>query len=121
MQTHYSVLYQEEEGEMITYCLHKKIGSIPWARLAEGHLARPRGTQKTTRETTAQYKRTLKNSDQEIIVRVESRGKNHSVLKAQIAIPARLDEAIPGGLKLTAEEITSLEEPYQAKSVQGHL
>jgi hypothetical protein len=32
----------------------------------------------------------------------------------------RMEEAIIPGYKLTAEEVKSLEEPYQPQSVRGH-
>lgn len=41
MQNHYSLLYREEEREMIPYCESTGVGLIPWSPLARGHLARP--------------------------------------------------------------------------------
>jgi aryl-alcohol dehydrogenase-like predicted oxidoreductase len=41
MQNQYSLLYREEEREMIPYCNFNGIGLIPWYPLHAGYLARP--------------------------------------------------------------------------------
>jgi len=136
MQNHYHLLYREEEREMIPYCLHKGIGLIPWAPLAEGHLARPLSGETTNRMQTAEYTRTISDSDKEIINRVEELAKKYEVPMAQIAMawiltkvsspiigmssPARLEDAVIGKLTLTAEEIKHLEAPYTVKKIEGH-
>ncbi|KAG8877056.1 hypothetical protein FRB98_006925 [Tulasnella sp. 332] len=136
MQNHYHLLYREEEREMIPYCLHKGIGLIPWAPLAEGHLARPLTTETTNRMQTAFFKRTISDSDKEIINRVEELAKKYNVPMAQIAMawiltkvsspiigmssPTRLEDAILSDLTLTPEEIKSLEAPYAVKKIEGH-
>jgi aryl-alcohol dehydrogenase-like predicted oxidoreductase len=48
MQNHYSLLYREEEREMIPYCRATGVGIIPWAPLARGHLARPPASTETS-------------------------------------------------------------------------
>ncbi|KZP00478.1 Aldo/keto reductase [Calocera viscosa TUFC12733] len=141
MQNHYHLLYREEEREMIPYCNYKGIGLIPWAPLAEGHLARPvdvarHDQEKTSRTDTAVFKRSLSDSDKVIIGRVEELAKKKNVKMAQIALawintkvaspiigmssPARLEDAIPVGITLSPEEIKYLEEPYGPKKIEGH-
>jgi len=141
MQNHYHLLYREEEREMIPYCKYHGIGLIPWAPLAEGHLARPldkgqHDQEKTSRDKTAVFKRSISHADETIINRVEELAKKHNVKMAQIAMawintkvdspiigmssPARLEDAIPVGIELTPEEIKYLEEPYKVKSIEGH-
>jgi len=141
MQNHYHLLYREEEREMIPYCKYHGIGLIPWAPLAEGHLARPldkgrHDQEKTSRDKTAVYKRSISHADETIINRVEELAKKHNVKMAQIAMawintkvdspiigmssPARLEDAIPVGIELTPEELKYLEEPYKVKSIEGH-
>jgi len=141
MQNHYHLLYREEEREMIPYCNYKGIGLIPWAPLAEGHLARPldlaqQDKEKTSRDKTAVFKRSLTDSDKITIQRVEELAKKKGVKMAQIAIawiqtkvtspiigmssPSRLEDAIPVGIELSPEEIKYLEEPYGPKSIEGH-
>ena len=41
MQNHYSLLYREEEREMLPVCEKEDVGVIPWSPLAGGYLARP--------------------------------------------------------------------------------
>src|SRR5260370_21167521 len=42
MQNHYTLLYREEEREMIPLCLAAGVGLLPWSPLARGVLTRPR-------------------------------------------------------------------------------
>lgn len=88
MQDQYSLLYREEEREMIPYCLHKGIGIIPYSPLARGDLARPyaRDGEKTSRQVTATNNKVLTEADKEIIGRVEELAKKHGVPMAQIPI-----------------------------------
>ncbi|KAF9449634.1 aryl-alcohol dehydrogenase [Macrolepiota fuliginosa MF-IS2] len=51
MQNHYSLVYREEEREMLPTLKHFGVGSIPWSPLARGLLTRPL-TEKTTRGDT---------------------------------------------------------------------
>ncbi len=39
MQSHYNLLYREEEREMVPLCLDAGIGAIPYSPLARGFLA----------------------------------------------------------------------------------
>ncbi|KAG8979302.1 hypothetical protein FRB94_012545 [Tulasnella sp. JGI-2019a] len=136
MQNHYNLLDREEEREMIPYCLHKGIGLVPYAPLAQGFLARPLATE-TLRSTNLFVKQVITNADKETINRVEALAKKYNVSMAQIAIawtltkisspiiginsPERLEDAIVGDLKLTPGEIKSLEEPYTVKKVTRHV
>ncbi|KAH8832476.1 Aldo/keto reductase [Flagelloscypha sp. PMI_526] len=59
MQSEYSLLYREEEREMIPYCKFNGIGLIPWAPLCFGSLARPLNTPDPTKSTrTSHFKST---------------------------------------------------------------
>ena len=40
MQSHYNLIYREEEREMVPLCLSEGVGIIPWSPLARGFLAR---------------------------------------------------------------------------------
>lgn len=42
MQNYYSLLYREEEREMLPLCKHLGVGTIPWSPLSRGILSRPR-------------------------------------------------------------------------------
>ncbi|KZV98831.1 Aldo/keto reductase [Exidia glandulosa HHB12029] len=138
MQNEYSLLYREEEREMIPYCLHNGIGLIPWAPLAGGHLARPVGTD-TARVAAARggaMERKHSDSDKLIIQRVEEIAKKRGTTMAQVALAwtmakisspivgvssvGRLEDAMIGELTLTEEETKLLEEPYQPRPIRGH-
>src|SRR5580692_2177571 len=41
MQNHYTLLYREEEREMLPLCTDQGVGVIPWSPLARGRLTRP--------------------------------------------------------------------------------
>ncbi|KAG1727523.1 NADP-dependent oxidoreductase domain-containing protein [Suillus lakei] len=127
MQDEYSLLYREEEREMLAYCNYNGIGVIPWAPLAAGILARP-GTVLENKVT---------DEDATIINRVEELSKKKNCKMSQIALAwvaskvsspivgvssiQRLQESIIEGIELTPEEITYLEEPYEPKAVRSHL
>ncbi|KAI5824383.1 Aldo/keto reductase [Schizophyllum commune Tattone D] len=121
MQNEYSLLYREEEREMLAYCKYHGIGIIPWSPLAGGLLARPRNKADEV--------------DAEIIKRVEEVAKKRGWTMSQVALAwaqrsvtspivgfnsvKRVDQAIVDG-ELTDDEAKYLEEPYQPKPVRGH-
>ncbi|RMZ88558.1 hypothetical protein DV736_g4217, partial [Chaetothyriales sp. CBS 134916] len=142
MQNHYSLCYREEEREMIPYCRKTGVGLIPWAPLYRGLLARPLGTNATTREETLAKSaphllHSAREADATIIKRVEEIAAKRGWKMSQVALAwiiqkgtvpivgfsnlARLDEAVAvRGKELTAEELKYLEEPYQPRAVVGH-
>jgi 1-deoxyxylulose-5-phosphate synthase len=142
MQNHYNLLYREEEREVIPLCRAEGIALIPWSPLARGLLAHSRqaGTvrSKTDEFATRLYAATVE-SDDKVIARVQAVAKTHGVPPAQIALawllhkpgvvapivgaskPNHLSDAVAAvSIKLTAEEIKSLEEFYVPHAVVGH-
>ncbi|KAF8074180.1 NADP-dependent oxidoreductase domain-containing protein [Lyophyllum atratum] len=138
MQDEYSLLYREEEREMIAYCKFNGIGLIPWAPLADGLLARPLNTI-TTRSNNAKgtvFERKLAEGDKQIISRVEEIAAKKGVKMAQVAIAwvaakvsspiigvnsvERVAEGVTTSVTLSEEEMKYLEEPYEPKRVRGH-
>ncbi|EEB89635.1 hypothetical protein MPER_12246 [Moniliophthora perniciosa FA553] len=139
MQNEYSLLYREEEREMLPYCRFNGIGVIPWAPLAAGDLARPLSTADTTRiESTkgTPWEHKFSEADKTIINRVEEIAKKRGVSMAQVALAwasakvaspivgtssvKRLEENITTGFVLDEKEMQYLEEPYVPKPVRGH-
>ncbi|RFU27339.1 hypothetical protein B7463_g8989, partial [Scytalidium lignicola] len=138
MQSYYSLIGREEEREMIPYCKDAGIGLIPWSPLARGVLARPVGNN-TSREghdiaLTLLVRNRESDSDRAIITRVEELSKKKGVSMAQIATAwaiqqgvnpilglnsiERINEAVNSiKVKLTAEEMKYLEEPYVPKGL----
>jgi aryl-alcohol dehydrogenase (NADP+) len=141
MQNHYNLLYREEEREMIPLCRKEGIGIIPWSPLARGLLAeRPGGT---VRSRTDEYARRLYDpvaaADQAVIARARTLAEGRGVPLAQIALswllhksgitapifgaskPHHLKDALAAlKIKLSAEEIANLEQPYVPHPIAGH-
>jgi aryl-alcohol dehydrogenase-like predicted oxidoreductase len=145
MQNHYNLVYREEEREMIPLCVDQGVGCIPWSPLARGFLTGSRkrgdGKSETVRAKTDDFAHGLyyRDSDFTVVDRVVEIATQRGVKPAQVALswmlskPAvtapilgasklyQLDDAIAAlAVKLTAEEIKSLEEPYEPHPILGH-
>ena len=141
MQNHYNLLYREEEREMMPLCEAEGVGVVPWSPLARGRLTRD-WSETTNRLETDEFGKTLyaatEDADRRIIARVAEVAAARGVLRAQVALAwllqkpfitapivgasklHHLDDAVAAlSLKLTPEEIASLEEPYVPHSVVG--
>ena len=147
MQTHYNLVYREEEREMIPLCLSEGIGLIPWSPLARGFLAGNRKSNEdkkqaeTTRARTDDFAHSLyyRSSDFTVVDRISEIAQARGVKNAQVALawilskpgvsapiigaskPYQLEDALAAlEIKLTLEEITKLEEPYEPHPILGH-
>jgi aryl-alcohol dehydrogenase-like predicted oxidoreductase len=141
MQNHYNLLYREEEREMMPLCAAEGVGVIPWSPLARGRLTRD-WNETTNRMQTDEFGKTLyaatETADRTIVAQVGEIAAQRGVPRAQVALawiaqkpfvtapivgaskPHHLDDAVAAlSLKLTAEEISSLEEPYVPHPVVG--
>ena len=90
MQDYYSLLYRENEREMIPYCQDTGVGIIPFSPLARGLLTRPYDSRPTTRQKADIYSKFLlgetTSSDIEIIGRVEELARQKGVSMATVAL-----------------------------------
>jgi aryl-alcohol dehydrogenase (NADP+) len=143
MQNHYNLLYREEEREMIPLCREEGIGLIPWSPLARGLLTRPRSeSDATLRAKTDAFGKNLYGRDAgdfAVIDAVSAVAKRRGVPNAQIALAwmlaqpgitapiigaskmQHLDDAVAAlDIKLEADEIKALTDPYQPHPVLGH-
>jgi aryl-alcohol dehydrogenase (NADP+) len=144
MQNHYNLVYREEEREMIPLCQDQGIGLIPWSPLARGFLAGNRSKEErgaTVRAKTDDFAHRLyyQESDFAVADRVAAVAGARGVRPAQIALawllhkPAvaapivgaskmpQLEESVAAlEIRLSDEEIASLEEPYRPHPVLGH-
>ncbi len=139
MQPHYNLLFREEEREMLPLCLDQGVGVIPWSPLARGKLARAWDAETTKRSESDGYAKSLYSktaeADKRVVDRLGELAAARGVPRAQVALawllakPAitapivgatklqHLEDAIAAvSLKLTADEIKSLEEPYMPHS-----
>jgi 1-deoxyxylulose-5-phosphate synthase len=143
MQNHYNLIYREEEREMIPLCLDQKIGVIPWSPLARGFLTGTRNreggsTQRSQVDSMAKdmYYR---EDDFAVAEAVAGVAQQRGVSPAQVACawvlqapgvtapiigatkPHHLKELIAAvDLKLSPEEVASVEKPYKPHPVLGH-
>lgn len=144
MQNHYNLLYREEEREMLPLCVDRAVGLIPWSPLARGLLARPPASGATARAKTDEYARSLYGADlppadRAVIAALHGVSGARGVPPAQVALawlcsrpgvvapiigaskPRHLDDAVASlALRLTSEEVASLEAPYVPHAVAGH-
>ncbi|KAJ7590462.1 NADP-dependent oxidoreductase domain-containing protein [Mycena floridula] len=139
MQSEYSLLYREDEREMLPYCRFNGIGIIPWGPLCAGALGRPLNAEASTRAQATigtPWEPKYTEADKTIIARVEEIAKKRDQSMAQVALAwvgskvsspivgissvNRLEEAINPSFTLTEEEIKYLEEPYVPKQVRNH-
>lgn len=134
MQNHLNLLYREEEREMLPLCRDQGIGVIPWSPLARGRLAREPDAV-TARVETDRFDKFLytrtEDADRRVVDRVGEIAAERGLPRAQIALawllakdgvtapivgatkPGQLEDAIAAvEVKLSADEVTRLQEPY---------
>lgn len=140
MQDHVNLLYREEEREMLPLCADQGIAVMPWSPLARGRLTRD-WNETSEREATDKFGKTLygADADKAIIDAVATIARAHNVSRAQVALawllhkpsitspiigaskPQHLEDAVAAlSLKLSDEEIKSLEAPYLPHVIAGH-
>ncbi len=134
MQNQISLIYREEEREMIPLCLDQGVGLIPWSPIGRGRLARPAGVATARTETDA-YGRMLfaqtQDADAAVINAVQDVANEIGRPMAQVALawvrqkvgvvapivgysrPEQFADILAAlDLVLTPEQITRLEAPY---------
>ncbi len=142
MQNHYNLIYREEEREMSPLCQAEGVGIIPWSPLARGRLARPWQAETTKRYQTDVFGTSLysktEEADRKVIERLGKVAEQRGVPRAQLALawmlskpaitapivgatkPNHLSDAVAAlSVRLTAEELAALEEPYVPHPVLG--
>lgn len=137
----------DAEREMIPYCRDTGVGLIPWSPIARGALSRPFSERTTIREKSdrmlnAMIRGKETEIDKRIVDRVEELSKKYGVSMTNIATAwclskdkvnpiiglnskERIDQVVESvqfasSGKLTAEDITYLEEGYAPKERQGY-
>jgi 1-deoxyxylulose-5-phosphate synthase len=141
MQDHVNLLNREEEREMLPLCADQGIAVMPWSPLARGRLTRA-WNESSSRQETDEFGKKLytqfPDSDRLIVDQVSAISSARGVPRAQVALAwllqkkgvtspivgasksDHLKDAVAAlSLKLTAEEIASLEKPYVPHSISG--
>src|SRR2546429_10004109 len=140
MQNHHNLIYREEEREMIPLCRAEGIGLIPWSPLARGLLAgsRKAGTPRSKADDYAHQMYT-READDRVVDCVLQVAADRGLPPAQVALawllhkpgvtapiigatkPHHIDDAIAAiSVKLSKEEISTLESVYVPHPVLGH-
>jgi 1-deoxyxylulose-5-phosphate synthase len=141
MQNLVNLLYREEEREMLPLCAAEGIGVIPWSPQARGRLTRDWDYTSIRTETDDAHQRLFGKSaeaDRKVVDRVAEVARARGIPRAQVALAwllakpvitapivgatklHHLDDALASvNVKLSAHEITSLEEPYVPHAVVG--
>lgn len=144
MQNHYNLVYREEEREMLPLCRDQGVGVIPWSPLARGFLAGNRSREQwgeTLRAKTDDFAHSLYYQDSDFAVadRAAELANARGVTPAQIALAwllhkpgvtapiigaskmFQLEQAVAAlEIRLSSEEVSSLEQPYRSHPVLGH-
>jgi aryl-alcohol dehydrogenase (NADP+) len=144
MQDHYNLIYREEEREMIPFCIDQGIALIPWSPMARGFFTgnhRKSDWGDTVRARTDTYGQELYYQDADFVVadRVQKIAQQRGISGPQIALAwllnkphitspiigasklEHLDQSIAAlEIKLSADEVRNLEEPYQLHPILGH-
>src|SRR6201993_1037310 len=141
MQNLVNLLYREEEREMLPLCAAEGIGVIPWSPQARGKLSRDWHYSSIRTETDEAFGRLFaktEEADKKVADHVAEVATARGVSRAQIALAwllskpvitapivgatklNHLDNAIAAiDLKLSAEEIAALEQPYVPHAMVG--
>lgn len=138
MQNCYSLLYREEEREMLPLCYDQEIGCIPWSPLARGRLTRPWGETTNRSKSDEMARRMYVEEDHNIVDVVIEIAEQHGIPPAQIALswllskpavmspiigatkPHHLSDAVAAmAVRLDADEVEALESSYRPHSVMG--
>jgi aryl-alcohol dehydrogenase-like predicted oxidoreductase len=141
MQDEVSLIYREEEREMLPLCQANGIAVIPWSPLGGGKVTRPWGT-KTDRSTTDMFNKSMYDNDalgdRAVVDAIESVATKRGVSMAEIGLAWVLQkpavtapivgvsklEHVEAALRASAirledEEIKSLEQHYRPHPVRG--
>jgi aryl-alcohol dehydrogenase-like predicted oxidoreductase len=138
MQPQVSLIYREEEREMIPLCQDMGVGIIPWSPLGRGMLTRPwggDGSKRLQMDTAGEmYSARSEEMSRAIVDAVEAIAKARGASMGSVALawllhkpgitapifgatkPQHLADALAAvDLKLTPEELEKLEAPYNPR------
>ncbi|MBR1402740.1 MAG: aldo/keto reductase [Treponema sp.] len=143
MQNHYNLLYREDERELIPICKESNVALTLYSPLAAGRLCRAEWTSESERSRTDKVARAkydgTEETDKQIVARVAELAAQKGCTMTQISLAWHFAKGITSTLigatketyfedaagafsvKLSAEDITYLEEPYLPHKVVGAL
>jgi aryl-alcohol dehydrogenase-like predicted oxidoreductase len=143
MQNLVNLLYREEEREMLPLCAAEGIAVIPWSPQARGRLTRDWEYTSVRTETDDAFGRLFaktEDADRKVVDRVAQVAAACRIPRAQVALAwllakpvitapivgatrlEHLEDAIASvNVKLSPEQLASLEEPYVPHAVVGFV
>lgn len=143
MENHYNLIYREDERELIPICKQMNVSLMPYSPLAAGHLTRATWNSDSLRSRTDRVAKGKYDADEfddmKVIERVHEIAVKYHVPMAQIAIAWQWAKGVTapiiGGtkarnfndaaaaldVKLTAEDIAYMEEPYTPHHIVGAI
>ena len=145
MQSHYNLVYREEEREVIPLCVDQNIAVLPWSPLARGFLCGTRakkgeGESVRARTDNQAWRFYYRDSDFKVVDKVTKLANEKGVSNAAIAYAwllnkpgvvsplmgvsklYQLEQALEAlDVVLTPEEMAFLEEGYEPHPVLGHV
>jgi aryl-alcohol dehydrogenase-like predicted oxidoreductase len=143
MQNLVNLLYREEEREMLPLCAAEGIAVIPWSPQARGRLTRDWDYTSIRTETDEAFGRLFaktEDADKKVVDRVAQIAASRGIPRAQVALAwllakpvitapivgatklEHLDDAVASvNVKLSVDEIATLEEPYVPHAVVGFI
>jgi len=120
MQNHISLLYREEEREMLPLCADQGVGVIPWSPLGRGRLTRPWDSETMRSRTdefgTNLYARTL-DADQKVVEAVQRLSEARGTPMAQVALAWMLAKPEVSAPIIGASKVSHVEDAVAALSV----
>lgn len=139
VQNHYNLIYREDEREMLPFCAEDNIALTPYSALASGRLSRKLGetSKRMEEDSYAKFKYdSTAEQDAQIINRVIELSEKYGVTMTEISLAwllTKVDSPIAGAtkfhhidgavksldVKLSAEDIAYLEEPYLPHKLSG--
>ena len=136
MQNNYSLLYREEEREMVPLCREEGVGLIPYSPIGGGLLAGSRRAGTTRSGSVMARDRFNRKADEAVIEAVAKVAEQRGVGAAQVAIAwllaqrgvtapivgatkaSHLEDSVKAvGARLSDEEIAKLEGAYETQPV----
>jgi len=139
MQDQYSLMHREEEREMFGLLTDQGVGSIPYSPLAKGRLARPWGGNTARSANDPVAERSFSDADKPIADAVQRIAEERGIPMAHVALAwvlnnpvvtapivgATKEHHLPDAVaaldvRLTAEEIEALEQPYTLRMPIGY-
>ncbi|KAG9017565.1 hypothetical protein FRB90_000770 [Tulasnella sp. 427] len=145
MQNFHNAIYREEEREMVPLLQDLGVGMIPWSPLARGFLTRKIAEDSVRGQTDQFFKAANVNAQQDsfcldINAKVAEISEKRGISMAQVALAwslskpfvsapivgttslDKLKDLVEGvSVKLTEDEVKSIDELYRPRAISGHI